>query len=271
MSLVESQISEIVRGRLKLPTAAKLRIQKAIPNALQIFSERMAEDDYKRYITLTPKTVTGTPTLGLLDLAALVTSNGVMIDKLHLGDIYNQPARTFNDTGVNLSASTIVLLNNRLVTDTRIRFTTTGVLPAPLLIDTDYYVSAIENGGLEIYSVPDLSQRVTLTSVGMGTQTISTPDIPEEQPLSRLTNPALTSFPIAWMDTVNDKFWWLIGTQMHLFAGDGSPITTVCQFNVPRIIALSDFDDPAVGSLQDEFIDVITELTAQAEVTRDNP
>jgi hypothetical protein len=270
--MTPAQASEIVRGRLQLPTSAKLRIQKNIPNALQIFSERIATDDNKRHIILTPKTVTGTPTLGVLDLADLIETTGIMVDKLHLGNIYNDPIRTFTDSNVDLTNNVIDLPNNRLEYDTLVNFVTTGVLPSPLLADADYYIASDDRDGSTFGIFTGTTRtRVTLTSTGMGTQTILTPDVPAAQPMSMLINPEITSYPVAWMDADTDKFWWLIGSILYVFDGTGQPLTNVLQFNVPHTVSLSEFaESPALQSLQDEFIDTLIELTAQAEAKREN-
>lgn len=55
------------------------------------------------------------------------------------------------------------------------QFTTTGTLPAPLSIATNYYAKRIDNNTLEIYTDSTLLSKVDLTTQGSGTHTF-TPD-----------------------------------------------------------------------------------------------
>lgn len=274
MSLTFQTVASQVRGRLNLPTSSKLRIQKAIPNALQIFSERIAMDENKRHMILTPLSVTGTPAVGILDLATLVTSNRLMIDKLHLGHIYNANYKTFSAAAVNITTNAITILDNGFYEGLRVTLTTSAGLPAPLALATSYYIHIIDGalGSFQFLTTQgDTSTAVDFSTTGSGTQTIITPTLPMTQPLSELENPDLVNFPIAWASVDSDKFWWLIGTNLYAFKGDGQPITTALQFNVPRDLILTDFATSPIQTLQDEFLDVVTELVRESEANRDNP
>lgn len=275
MSLTYQGIAETVRGRLNLPTSAKLRIQKVISNALQIFSERIVQDETKRHMLLTPISTTGTPTVGVLDLSTLVTASRLMIDKLHLGFIYNANYRTFSAAAVNTTANTITILDNGFTEGLRITLTTTAGLPSPLVVGTSYYIHITDGaaGAFQLLTMRgDTSTAVDFVTTGSGVQTILTPTLPMTQPLNHLTNPDLTNFPIAWMNQDSDKFWWLIGSNLYAFKGDGGAITTALQFVVPHIVTVAEFNtSSSIGSLSDELIDVVTELVANAETPAANP
>lgn len=273
MSLTYPQVSAIVRGRLNLPTLAKLRIQKTIPNALQIFSERLALDANKRHVILTPLSVTGTPTVGILDLSTLVTSNRLMIDKLHLGHIYNANYKTFSSSAINITTNVITIVDNGFTEGLRVTLTTTAGLPAPLIVGTSYYIHITDGaaGAFQLLTTRwDNSTFVDFSTTGSGVQTITTPTMLMTQPLSYLRNPDTVNFPIAWSSADSDKFWWLIGFNLYAVKGDGQPITTALQFNVPHSIVLSEFATSPLQEFQDEFLDTVTELVAQGEAKREN-
>lgn len=273
MALTYAQCSEIVRGRLNLPTTAKLRIQKAVSNALQIFSERIIDDVNKRYMLTTPRSVTATPTLGVIDLGATVTGYKIMIDRLHQGRLYNVN-RTFTASNVSTVTDTITVVDAGLAENARVRFTNSGgALPAPLVIDTDYFILNLsEDGTFQLYTDEnDPDTLINLTTTGTGTQTITSAFLANEQPLQRLTNPDFTAFSLNYADAASDKFWWLIGTSLYVYKGDGTPITTSIQFSVPKNARLVDFATSPLQELQDEFIDVLTELVAQGEAPRQAP
>jgi hypothetical protein len=272
MSLTYPQAAELVRGRLGLGSSAKLRIQKEVSNALQIFSERLATDENKRHLILTPRTVVGTPTNGILDLATLVTSDRIMVDKLHLGRLYHVGGRTFVPGDVDTAADTITVTDNTIPDGTLIQFTATGgSLPFGLGAGTDYYKGTTIGDTFQVFTDSSLTSLVDLTSSGSATfVTISTPNTPDPAPMQRLKNPNFTSMVQPWADTTQDKFWWLIGNSLYCFKGDRTPINTPVQFNVPHTIALTEFGTSSpIGQLQDEFIDALTELFVKAEAERD--
>lgn len=265
-------IATTVRGRLNLPSMDILRIQKAIPNALQILSERLSMDENKRHIILTPRTVTGTPTAGILDLTALVTSNRLMIDKLHLGYIYNSPTNTFTSGSVSTVADTITITNHGYSNGTRVRFTTSNALPAPLAISTDYYVLVSDANTFQLYTNPsDVDSIVNLTTTGTGTQTILTPDLADTQPLMQKNNQDFAGFSMCFASSTADKFWWLVGNSLYAFDGQNNPIATALQFNVPHSLLLSEFNsNSAIASTEDELVDLVTEIVRDSQADRDN-
>lgn len=270
MALSYPQAAEIVRGRLGLGPSSKLRIQKEVPNALQIFSERLATDENKRHLILTPRTVVGTPTNGILDLSTLVTSERIMIDKLHLGRIYHVGGRTFVSGDVDTSADTITITDNTIPDGTLIQFTSTGALPFGLGPGSDFYKGSTVGDTFQVFTDSSLTTLVDLTSQGSGTMSVITPLISDPAPMQRLKNPNFTNLVQPWVDTTQDKFWWLIGNSLYCFKGDRTAINTPVQFNVPHTIALSEFGSSSpIGQLQDEFIDALTELFAKAEAVRD--
>jgi hypothetical protein len=68
--------------------------------------------------------------------------------------------------------------------------------------------------------------------------------------MQRLKNPNFTSLVQPWADTIQDKFWWLIGNSLYCFKGDRTPINTPVEFNVPHTIALAEFGSSSpIGQL----------------------
>lgn len=276
MALTYAQVADIVAGRLNLGSRDKLRIQKSIADALQIFSERIATDENKRHFILTPRTVTGTPTAGILDLSALITSNRIMIDKLHWGRIYNDGNKTFTSANVDTSSDLVQIIDNGFVRGLEVTLTTTGTLPAPLALATGYYIGMTpfddENFFWFATDQNDLEGTIiNLTTGGTGTHTVVVPDS-DPAPLQYLSNPHFTSFNQPWAaEGSQDKYWWLIGTMLYAFKANNTPITTALQFNVPHTAALAEFGTFApLSQLQDEFIDVVTELYAGSLARRSN-
>ena len=139
-------------------------------------------------------------------------------------------------------------------------------MPDPLELDTDYNINIVNasTGTFRVYQIDgDVETLIEFTTQGTGTHSIVASFVANEQPLQMLSNPDFTAFPLNFADGANDKYWWLIGTSLYVYRGDGNPITTTIQFSVPYTASLTSFATSPIQELQDEFIDVLTELVAK--------
>lgn len=84
---------------------------------------------------------------------------------------------TFAAAAVNTATNRITVTSHGLPSSPgwQVQLSTTGTLPAPLALATNYYAKRIDNNTLEIYTDAALSSIVDLTDQGSGTHTI-TPD-----------------------------------------------------------------------------------------------
>ncbi len=89
---------------------------------------------------------------------------------------HSSAVKTFVDAGVSAGSDTITLTAHGLVTGQNISFLTTGVLPAPLAITTDYFVIVVDANTIKLatsYANALIGTAINITSAaGGGTHTL---------------------------------------------------------------------------------------------------
>ena len=112
-ALTTAELGILVRRRMNAPVEAKLRFIPLIGPALNRLALAVADNEHLRHLLLT-KTTEVTAQLddaGVADLSTLITEKAILIDKLHLGNIYHAsnsyPLRPLKSVGQGMLASAL--------------------------------------------------------------------------------------------------------------------------------------------------------------------
>lgn len=259
MALTAEQIGILVSKRLNLPPSSRLSIQTMIDAGLEKLARQVANDYTKRHLLLTDastvtRTITTSNQLNYVDLThSTITDANVMKDYLEYGTLYfSYPTTTFTSGDVNAGSDLIAASSSNYPTGLRVRFTSSGTLPAGLSLNTDYYVidvSATQGTGV-IQVATSLANAfagtdVDITDGGSGTHTITPWDREAVQWSNREFGDLTKHLPVPYI------YGWLDRDRLYVTVSSGN-----VAFAVPFIPTLTTLPT----ALEDDLIDVITDL-----------
>jgi len=256
MSLNDQQVAVLASHRLKMDGRSLLTLQSFIGNALNNLARQCANDDYKRrYLMTAPASTTSTITSDsafryYTDLSTLIASPQIMVDNLQYGTIFYIPANaTF--TAPSISGNRVSITNHNLQTGLAVQVTTTNTLPAPLALNTTYYIIRISANIIAFASSLAnalAGTEITLTTPtdAVGTQTVTAFGEYIAQWLASPTQAALISS--------NPYFYpyiWIEGTLLYT-----NQISGTFRYNCPYIPTL----DTLPEVLESDLIDSVVQL-----------
>ncbi len=262
MTLTPRIVTEIMRQRLGMPDASKAAaITLQIPQALKETGRRMAADPTTRALLQTDRTVAliALTTGGKVPLATAYTTHKIIKEFIEYGQMYFCPSLSFATSDVDATGNTITLRGERFKVGDKVRFTTTGTLPAGLSLATDYWVASYNTttflatfsttlaGGLGGTNLVDI------TNQGSGTHTIAVQET-YDYPMSKLAGPQAAPFE-RYLST-QYRFYYIQGDTLFVL-----PATSAGQvaFAVPYYPAtLADL--PESQESENIFLDVLLEI-----------
>lgn len=259
MSLNEAQIGVSTCERAKLPMTNRLRVQTYIPNALNNLARSTVNDYEKRQLLVTDSTaVTSTITASggtfYSDISTLLNTPGIMPDYLEYGTVFvTYPVTTFTTGNVNTTLDTVTITAHGYKTGLQIRLTTSNTLPAGLSLLTSYWLIVLDVNTIQFATTSAdafAGVFVDLTSVGIGTQTIT-----QYGPLDVLQWVDVPAF--ANLDTGGTPipfiYGWLQGSKIFLTGVNGGTLN----FAVPFIPTLATLPSQLESDLIDQMIDLV--------------
>lgn len=195
--LVLTQTVQFTAGRTALPTniitdhidLARFRVvgnnatqisyvpryQDYFRSKFSVFGYVAIENDFLYYTAPSGSIDAATD---ILDITAVVMPH---IPVTSTGNItLNIPVvKNFATTDVSTAADTITIADHGLSNMQKVRFTTTGTLPAGLSLATDYYVMYSSPSLIQVSSTYDPANPalVNITSQGTGTHTVTSQDV----------------------------------------------------------------------------------------------
>lgn len=254
MAWTEQTLAIAASKRLKMDGQSLLTLQSYIPNALNNLARSTANDDYqRRYLMTAPASYTSSITSDSAfryysDLSTLIITPQIMLDNLQYGTIFWIPAtKTWATTDV--SGNRISITNHGYQTGMAVQLTTTNTLPAPLALNTTYYVIVISANIIEIASSLAnalAGTEITLSDVGAGTGTVV--------PYSEYVAQWLGSPEQGLLDQSNPypyPYIWLEGTLLYTTKMNGT-----FRFNVPFIPSLDNLPE----ALNSDIVDSLVQL-----------
>ncbi len=254
MAWTEQNLAIAASKRLRMDGESLLTLQSFIPNALNNLARKVANDDYqRRYLMSAPLTTTASVTSDgnfryYAELSTLISTPQIMLDVLQYGTIFWVPAlKTWTTSDV--SGNRIYIANHGYQTGMPTLLSTTNALPAPLAINTTYYVVVISKNLISFAT--SLANAlagtvVTLTDTGAGIGT-STPQVEyASQWFGSPTQGLLdASIPYPY------PYIWLEGTLLYTNKQNGT-----FRFNVPFVPALENLP----VALESDLVDALVHL-----------
>lgn len=256
MSLNDTQVAVLASKRLKMDGRSLLTLQSFVGNALNNLARQTANDDYKkRYLMTDPASVSATITNDsafryYADLATIINSPQIMLDCLQYGTIYYVPLfKTF--TAPSVSGNRVSITNHNFQTGLAVQVSTTNTLPAPLVLNTTYYIIRVSANLISFassYANALAGTVIALTDPtdAAGTQTIT--------PYGEYVTQWLASPTQAQLISSNPYFYpyiWVQGTLLYT-----NQITGTFRFNCPFIPTL----DTLPEILESDLIDSVVQL-----------
>lgn len=213
MSLNDLQVATLASKRLKLDGRGLLPLMSYVSNALNNLARQCANDDYKRrYLMTAPASTTSTITSDsgfryYTDLSTLIASPQIMVDYLQYGTIFFIPLTRTWTTG-SVSGNRISITNHTFQTGFAVQLSTTNTLPAPLALNTTYYIIRISANIIAIassYANALAGTEITLSDVGAGVGSVVPYGEYIAQWLASPTQAALISsnpyfYPYIWIE-----------------------------------------------------------------------
>ena len=263
MALNETQVAIQAAKRLKMDGRSLLSLQTLIPSALNNLARQTASDPNRRRLLVTDQSDTIATIAGYdpyyASLAVLEDGPGIMFDFLQFGTIYyHRPSVAFQSEAVVISPSNYIEIQgptatNFLTEGTRVRFTTSGVLPGGIYANIDYYVCNPETPDYQFsssYANAIAGTPITITDAGSGDGTIVLQDVDVCQWLG---SPNIASFTSCVpFESANI---WLVGDKLYT-----NKIAGTFQMSVPFIPTL----DTLPAQLQNDLIDEVINLATDA-------
>lgn len=256
MSLNDLAVATLASKRLRMDGRSLLTLQSFVGNALNNLARQCANDDYKkRYLMTLPSATTSTITNDsafryYTDLSTLISSPQIMVDCLQYGTIFYIPANvTF--TPPSISGNRVSITNHNLQTGLAVQVTTTNTLPAPLQLNTTYYIIRISANIIAFASSLAnalAGTEITLTTPtdAVGTQTVTAFGEYIAQWLASPTQAQLISS--------NPYFYpyiWIEGTLLYT-----NQISGTFRYTVPFIPTL----DTLPEVLETDLIDAVVQI-----------
>jgi len=94
-TFTRQEIGEFARQQLRLPASVVPRLMTHIDAALNRLTDILANDPTKREYIMTPRSSTSSAiTSGTVDMSSLISSNGIVLEYLPMGRIYNGTSET---------------------------------------------------------------------------------------------------------------------------------------------------------------------------------
>lgn len=254
MSLNDQQVAVLASKRLKMDGRSLLMLASFTNNALNNLARQCANDDYKRrYLMTAPASTTSTITNDssgryYTDLSTLMTTPQIMLDYLQYGTIFFIPLTRTWTTG-SVSGNRISITNHTYQTGYAVQLTTTNTLPAPLALNTTYYIIRISANVIEIattYANAIAGTEIILSDVGAGVGTVV--------PIGEYITQWLASPTQASLISANPYFYpyiWIEGTLLYTDQIEGT-----FRYNVPFIPTL----DTLPEVLESDLIDSVVQI-----------
>lgn len=178
--------SELIRQRLGEPDGSNAaRYINSIPEVLKAVGRKVAANPALRQLLTTDKSVVQYAlTNNALDLTNLYDTYNVFNEYLDYGQIYRF---LFYVATVDTGNDRITIADCEFVEGERVRWTSTGTLPAPIVAGTDYFINIISavDGLYKVYTNQyDNTTLVNFTTTGTGVHTITSHD-PSGYPLQK--------------------------------------------------------------------------------------
>lgn len=188
MALNNRLCAEIIRQKMNLPDDSQAaRIINQIPEALKGTARKMVADPYTRQLFTTNKLTTTLPlTAGQADLSTGYGSYQFFLEYFDLGQVYlifSVPVTGVStiDNLLTISSSLASFADDQIV-----QFSSTLTLPAPLVVNTDYYIGGYTDGVFFVSTTLGGSA-INLTTAGTGTiSLIKTPLTDASVPMQRV-------------------------------------------------------------------------------------
>lgn len=252
--------------RLNLPSSARLRLQTYIDTALNVLARQTVNDYQKRRLMMSDKTVvqsTITSSSGsyYTDISTITDTYGIMPEYLQYGTLFWQlTAKTFIGTDVNTGNDRITILNHGMSDGTRVWLSSTSTIPAPLTVQTNYYVFAVSVDIISLcatYADAIARQNViNLTNAGTGVMTVTPQDVETVQWIDSPEFAQLENdLPISYI------YGYLLSDKIY-FTG----VTTgTISYAVPFVPTIDDFNDIAsLSQLENDLVDAIVQVAVSA-------
>lgn len=262
MALTAAEIGLLVSNRLGVPAFERPRLQTLIDSGLEKLARQVVNDRLKRSYLMTNKSsVTAsvareslTKEVYYADLSTIISTNGVMLDRLEDGVIYHTyPTISTANTNVNTTTDTISATSS-FPTGLKVRVTTDGGLPTGITASTDYYTIFVSATSFKLASSranAAAGTAIDITAQGAGNHTFT----PQESDILQWGRPNMAdALPVSYVSG------WLVDTKLYLNAPQyWTGITgnaPTLGFAVPAVPTLSNLH----AKLESDLIDVIVDL-----------
>ena len=253
MAWTEQTLAISASKRLKTDGESLLTLQSFIPNALNNLARKVASDDYqRRYLMTAPlSTSVNVTTSGYdyyADLSTLIASPQIMLDVLQYGTVFWQPA-TQTWVPADVSGNRISITNHGYQTGMPVLLSTSNALPAPLVLNTVYYVIRVSANTVSFASTQAnavAGTEVTLTDTGTAMSTATPQTRYPSQWYSSPNQAGLTSalpYPYAYI--------WLENTLLMTNKTNGA-----FKLNVPFVPTL----DNLPTALESDLVDALVQI-----------
>lgn len=265
----ETEVGILLEKRLGRAAVSRLALQTLIPAGLNNLAYATVKDPDKRKDLVTDRdsvstTIVASNSQYYANLSTLISTNGLMLDKLQFGTIYYfLTPQTFLFSNVNTTTNRITFVNNHdFAPGTRIWLTTTDTLPAPFTVETDYYVNYVSAKVISLcLTYADAiagTNIIDITTQGAGTDTATPQDFEIVQWLGSPNQGSLTScVPIEYVQG------WLVNNRIYLKNATSGTLKFASPF-IPTLATLP-------GILEQDLIDELVTLATSGGAAPLNP